>query len=73
MQRGALLSAIMVVLGRVVMHLVYQITLFVNFGSSDGWVVMLIDLASDLVVGVIFYLVAVLLMMRFYRAEQKDA
>lgn len=73
LQRGALLSAIMVVLGRVVMHLIYQITLFVNFGSSDGWVVMLIDLISDLVVGVIFYLVAVLLMMRFYRAEQKDA
>lgn len=71
LQRGALLTSLVVTLGRVGMHLVYQIALFTNFGASDGWTVMLIDLVSDIFVGVIFYLVALLLMMRTYAAEQK--
>ena len=71
LQRGALLTALVVIIGRVVMHLVYQIALFVNFGSSDGWVVMLIDLVSDIFVGAILYFVSLLLMMHFYTTEQK--
>ncbi len=69
LQRGALLTALLVFIGRFIMHLVYQITLFVQFGSSDGWVIMLTDLLVDLCVGVIFYFVSLLLMMQFHRKE----
>lgn len=71
LQRGALLSALVITLGRVGMHFVYQIALFTTFGESDGWTVMLIDLVSDIFVGVIFYFVSLLLMMHFYIVEQK--
>ena len=73
LQRGALLSSLVVTLGRVGMHFIYQLALFATYGESDGWTIMLIDLVGDLVVGVIFYLVAILLMMRLWRAEQKNA
>ncbi len=71
LQRGALLISLTVTLGRVVMHFIYQLALFANFGSSDGWIVMLIDLAGDISVGIICYFVSLLLMMRFYQTEQK--
>jgi hypothetical protein len=46
--------------------MIYQITLFLNTGISDGWLVMLLDLISDVFIGVIFYFVAMLLINRFY-------
>ncbi len=69
LQRGALLSAIAITVGRLIMHLVYQIAQFSQFGSSEGWVVMLIDLIGDVVIGVIFYFIALLIMMHFHQKE----
>ncbi len=72
LQRGALLSSAVVTLGRIIMHLVYQITLFVGFGSSEGWVVMLIDLVGDLIIGAVFYFVALLIMMNLRQKEPAE-
>ncbi len=69
LQRGGLLTAISVTLWRVVMHLIYQIAQFTQFGSSEGWVVMLIDLVGDIVIGAVFYFVGLLLMMYFRQKE----
>ncbi len=75
LQRGALLSALTVTAGRIIMHLIYQITQFIEFGSSEGWVVMLIDLVGDLIIGTVFYFVALLIMMNLRQKEtsQKNA
>ncbi len=69
LQRGALLTALVITLGRVIMHFIYQWTLYSYTGTSEGWVVMAIDLCSDIMIGVIFYFISLLLMMRFYRKE----
>ncbi len=70
LQRGALLIALVVTAERLVMHFIYQIALFLYTGASDGWVVMLIDAGGDVMVGLIFYFVSLLLMMHFYRKEK---
>ncbi len=72
-QRAAFLSALVVFIGRAGMHLVYQITLYTQFGSSDGWAVMLIDLISDLVIAAIMYFVYLLLLPAFHRRDEANA
>ncbi len=67
LQRGAFLTALMVLLFRLTMHLVYQITLYNFQGFSDGWLVMLVDLFADLFISVALYLVSLLIMMRLHR------
>jgi hypothetical protein len=66
LQRSALFMALVVFCLRFSTHMIYQITLFLNTGISDGWLVMLLDLISDIFIGVIFYFVAMLLINRFY-------
>ncbi len=70
LQRGALWTAVIVTLGRVINHFVYQVTLYTYFGSSEGWVVMLVDLVGDIMIGVCFYFISLLLMMHFHRKEK---
>ncbi len=72
LQRGALLTAIMMTVGRVLMHLIYQIAQFTQFGSSEGWQIMLIDLIGDIVIGVIFYFVSLLIMMSLHQKESNS-
>jgi hypothetical protein len=66
LQRSALFMALVVFCLRFSTHMIYQITLFLNTGISDGWLVMVLDLISDVFIGVIFYFVAMLLINRFY-------
>ncbi len=72
-QLAAFLATLVVFVGRSGMHLVYQITLYINFGSSDGWVIMLIDLISDLVIAGIMYFVYLLLLPAFHRRDEANA
>ncbi len=71
LQRGALLTSLVMVLGRIMMHIVYQMALYTNYGETEGWKVLAIDFVGDVSIGVIFYLVSLLLMMKFHQAKQK--
>lgn len=76
LQCSALLMALLVFVLRFASHQIYQITLFVQTGRSDGLLVMVLDILSDIFVGVIFYFAALLLISRFYGkdagAESKE-
>lgn len=72
-QRSALLMAVLLFAVRVVMHQVYQYTLYVTSGYTDGLLAMVLELFSDLFIGVILYFVALLLLSRFYRKDAESA
>ncbi len=73
LQLIAFLSALLLFTARFGMQMLYQVTLFLKYGSSDGWVVMLIDLISDLAIAVVFYFVFLLLFGRFHDKETEAA
>jgi hypothetical protein len=58
---------------RFVSHQIYQYTVYLTSGYSDGLLVMVLDLIADLFVGVIFYFAAVLLFSRFHRKDTAAA
>ena len=67
-QVSALLLAAVISFMRILMHQIYQFTLYFN-GGTEGLLVMLTDLFLDLFVGVIAYFAALLLFARFRRKE----
>ena len=67
-QVSALLLAVVISFMRILMHQIYQFTLYFN-GGTEGLLVMLTDLFLDLFVGVIAYFAALLLFGRFRRKE----
>lgn len=69
LQCSAFLMALMILVIRVAMHQIYQFTLFARTGASDGLFIMVLDLISDIFVGVIFYFAALLLISRFHRKD----
>lgn len=71
-QLSALLLAAVVAFMRILMHQIYQFTLYFN-GGTEGLVVMLTDLFLDLFIGVIAYFAALLLFARFRRKELETA
>ena len=72
-QRAAFFSAILLFAVRVVMHQIYQYTLYVTSGYTDGVVAMVLELFADLFVGVIVYFAALLLLARFARKDAETA
>ncbi len=66
-QCAALLSSVLLLVGRVLMHLIYQMTLIVYNGSWDGPTVLALDLLSDAVLSVCIYFVMILLLGQFDR------
>ncbi len=68
-QLSALLMGIWMFVSRFVSHQIYQFTLYATSGYTDGLTVMVLDLISDIFVGVIFYFAAVLLISRFHRKD----
>lgn len=71
-QMSALMLAVVIALMRIVMHQIYQFTLYFN-GGTEGLLVMLTDLFLDLFIGVIVYFAALLLLARFHRRELNSA
>lgn len=69
LQCSVLWMAILVFAARVVMHQIYQYTLFITSGYTDGFLIMALDLISDVFVGVILYFAGMLLISRFYRKD----
>ena len=68
-QLSALLMATVLFVLRVAQHQIYQYTLYMTSGYTDGFVIMALDLISDIFVAVIAYFVALLLLSRFYRKD----
>lgn len=73
LQRSVFFMALLVALLRLGGHLIYQLTLLVETGRGDGSLVMILDLVSDLFIGVILYFVAMLLINRFYLKDTESA
>ncbi len=69
LQRGVLLTSVSILCGRLVNHLMYQLTLIAYNGAPDEWLVVLIDIVSDVVIAVGGYLVMILLLSSFDRRE----
>lgn len=67
-QLSALLLAAVIAFMRILMHQIYQFTLYFH-GGTEGLLVMLTDLFLDLFIGVIAYFAALLLFARFRRKE----
>ena len=70
MQRWALSSAVVVTVIRWAMHLLYQLTLLVKQNRSEGWLVISVDLVSDLLIGVIAYFAMVFILSTLDRMDQ---
>lgn len=68
-QLSALLMAAVLFVLRVAQHQIYQYTLYITSGYTDGFVIMALDLISDIFVAVIAYFVALLLLSRFCRKD----
>ena len=67
-QVSALFLAVVISFMRILMHQIYQFTLYFN-GGTEGLLVMLTDLFLDLFIGVTAYFAALLLFARFRRKE----
>ncbi len=72
-QLSALLMAALIFAVRVIMHQIYQYTLYITGGYTDGLFVMALDLISDLFIAVILYFAALLLISRFHRKDCEAA
>ncbi len=72
-QGTAFLSALVLLIGRVAMHQIYQYALYITSGYTDGLVVMLIDLISDIFIAVLFYFAFLLLLPRFHEKTPQVA
>ena len=72
-QLSAMLVAAFLFAVRVIMHQIYQFSLYITSGYTDGWAFMLLEFFSDLFVAVILYFVALLLLSRFYRKDVEAA
>ena len=72
LQLASFVGALAIFLSREVSYHVYQITLYVNFGSTDGWADMVLTLLSDIVVSVLLYFAAVLLLLHIHGKETKN-
>jgi len=74
LQRSAFYMALLVFLLRFAGHQIYQMTLYLQTGRSDGILIMILDMIADLFVGVILYFVALLLMNRFHaKTAEREA
>lgn len=70
LQRSVLFMALTVFLLRFAGHQIYQLTLLVETGRTDGALIFALDLISDIFVGVIFYFVGMLLINRFHEKDE---
>ena len=70
-QCAAFLSALVLLIGRVAMHLIYQMTLIVFNGWWDGPTVLAFDILSDIVISICIYFVMLLVMGRCDRRRDE--
>jgi hypothetical protein len=71
-QLSAFLMAAALSVVRIVIHQIYEYTLYLN-GGTDGLLIMVLDLVGDLFIGVVVYFLTLLLLSRFFRKECEGA
>ena len=64
-------SAVVVLMGRLFMHGIYQLTLLVYNGETDPALVMIIDVVADLLISAVAYFLSVLLTSYFDRKDME--
>ena len=72
LQLATFVGALAIFLSREISYHVYEITLYVNFGYTDGWVDMLVTLFSDIVISTLIYFAALLLLPHIHSKETEN-
>lgn len=72
LQFTAFWTSVILFLSRELGYHIYELTLYINFGSTDGWADMLLNLLADLALGVLVYFAAILLLPRFHSKESNS-
>ena len=72
LQLATFIGVLAIFLSREISYHVYEITLYVNFGYTDGWVDMLVTLFSDVVIGTLIYFAALLLLPHIHSKETEN-
>ena len=70
-QWSALMSSLILLLGRWYMHAVYQLALIVFNGEPDSMALIVFDFTSDLLIAVVAYFVMILLLSYFDRKDME--
>ncbi len=72
-QGTAFFTALILLVGRISMHQIYQYALYITSGYTEGLLIMAIDLISDLFISVLFYFAFLLLLPRFHQTCATEA
>ncbi len=70
-QTSSLFVGVLLFVARGFSHLMYQFTQLIYAGAWEGWLVLSIDLVSDLLLGIIAYFVMILLLSSFDKKEMQ--
>lgn len=65
-------TSVFLFVARAISHLIYQLALLIYNGESDGTMILVIDLVSDLLLAAIAYFVMALLLSSFDKREMRD-
>ena len=71
-QASSFFVSVFLFVARGLSHLMYQLTQVVYTGKWEGWAVLSIDLVSDLILGIIAYLVMIFLLSSFDKREMQE-
>ena len=72
LQLASFVGVLAIFLSREISYHVYEITLYVNFGYTDGWVDMLVTLFSDILISTLIYFAALLLLPHIHSKETEN-
>ena len=71
-QLATFIGVLAIFLSREISYHVYEITLYVNFGYTDGWVDMLVTLFSDILISTLIYFASLLLLPHIHSKETEN-
>ncbi|MBR6781960.1 MAG: hypothetical protein IKM33_02025 [Clostridia bacterium] len=72
LQLASFVGVLAIFLSREVSYHVYQITLYANFGYTDGWLDMIVTLFSDVMISTLIYFAAILLLPHIHSREMEN-
>lgn len=72
LQLASFMGVLAIFLSREISYHVYEITLYVNFGYTDGWLDMAVTLLSDIVISTLIYFAALLLLPHIHSKETEN-
>lgn len=72
LQLATFIGVLAIFLSREISYHVYEITLYVNFGYTDGWLDMAVTLFSDILISTLIYFAALLLLPHIHSKETEN-